>query len=222
MRKVTKMDDMQSYFDDYPEALRKAKFSNGITLTELAKISGVPYNSICSVNSGATKQPLLYYSAATCKALGLSLDQLFGLSSDNAKLNETLEAKNEKLQAKNEKLEAKNEELQGENHNLEIENARQDEAIKHLNNMNAVRTSQVDARTPLIYGLLGLCSLLLCVVIGYILFDIRLRNAGLFVSSGMSLLAGVLVAVVVVSVALIVYTLAVVIKYERNEKRPQD
>lgn len=69
---MSKMEDMQSYFDEYPEALRKARASSSLTLAELARISGVPYNSICSVNSGATKQPLLYYSAATCKALGLT------------------------------------------------------------------------------------------------------------------------------------------------------
>lgn len=66
---MSKMEDMQSYFDEYPEALRKARASSSLTLAELARISGVPYNSICSVNSGATKQPLLYYSAATCKPL---------------------------------------------------------------------------------------------------------------------------------------------------------
>lgn len=76
---MSKMEDMQSYFDEYPEALRKARASSSLTLAELARISGVPYNSICSVNSGTTKQPLLYYSAATCKALGLSLDELMGL-----------------------------------------------------------------------------------------------------------------------------------------------
>lgn len=59
---MSKMEDMQSYFDEYPEALRKARASSSLTLAELARISGVPYNSICSVNSGTTKQPLLYYS----------------------------------------------------------------------------------------------------------------------------------------------------------------
>lgn len=76
---MSKMEDMQSYFDEYPEALRKARASSSLTLAELARISGVPYNSICSVNAGTTKQPLLFYSAATCKALGLSLDELMGL-----------------------------------------------------------------------------------------------------------------------------------------------
>ena len=56
---MSKMEDMQSYFDEYPEALRKARASSSLTLAELARISGVPYNSVCSVNSGTTKQPLL-------------------------------------------------------------------------------------------------------------------------------------------------------------------
>lgn len=41
MLNVSKMEDMQSYFDEYPEALRKARASSSLTLAELARISGV-------------------------------------------------------------------------------------------------------------------------------------------------------------------------------------
>lgn len=70
------MQEMQPYFDKYQEKVRKAKNASGMTLAELSQCSGVPYNSICSVNAGTTKQPLLFYSAATCKVLGLSPDGL--------------------------------------------------------------------------------------------------------------------------------------------------
>lgn len=43
---MSKMEDMQSYFDEYPEALRKARASSSLTLAELARISGVPWRSL--------------------------------------------------------------------------------------------------------------------------------------------------------------------------------
>lgn len=57
---VAHMQEMQPYFDKYQEKVRKAKNASGMTLAELSQCSGVPYNSICSVNAGTTKQPLLF------------------------------------------------------------------------------------------------------------------------------------------------------------------
>lgn len=130
---MSKMEDMQSYFDEYPEALRKARASSSLTLAELARISGVPYNSICSVNAGTTKQPLLFYSAATCKALGLSLDELMGL-----RVPEVLTG-----------------EQQQQIYELEHENGILKSTVEHYKALGAVYK-------PLIFGLIGVCALLLC------------------------------------------------------------
>lgn len=142
---MSKMEDMQSYFDEYPEALRKARASSSLTLAELARISGVPYNSICSVNSGTTKQPLLYYSAATCKALGLSLDELFGITNTEGSVTQL-----KRINA------------------LEVKAACLENDVEHHRRMNAVYR-------PLIFCLVGVCTILLCVGVGYIIVDIQLK-----------------------------------------------
>lgn len=189
---MSKMEEMQSYFDEYPEALRKARASSSLTLAELARISGVPYNSICSVNSGATKQPLLYYSAATCKALGLSLDELFGMTNTEGSVTQL-----KRINA------------------LEVKVACLGKDIEYHKRMNAVYR-------PLVFCLIGICVILLCVVVGYIIFDIQLKKTGLFKSGGLTVLAVFLAIVVLAAVALIAFAVKTVIHDAKAAKRPQD
>ncbi len=168
---MPEMQNMQPYFDAYQEEIKKAKNSSGMTLQELSDKTGVPYNNICTVNAGSMKQPLLYYSAATCKVLGLSLDKLFGIPTDDTK--ELADAKAENLK-------------------LEIENAKLTERVEHFKHFRTIYR-------PLIFGLIGICAILLCAVIGYIIFDIQLKNIGLFKSSGLTVLAVFLAIVVLVA-----------------------
>lgn len=189
---MSKMEDMQSYFDEYPEALRKARASSSLTLAELARISGVPYSSICSVNSGTTKQPLLYYSAATCKALGLSLDELFGITSTEGSVTQL-----KRINA------------------LEVKAVRLENDVEHHKHMNAVYR-------PLIFCLVGVCTILLCVGVGYIVVDIQLKNIGLFKSGGLTVLAVFLAIVVLAAVALIAFALKTVIHDAKTTKSPQE
>lgn len=113
---MPEMQNMQPYFDAYQEEIKKAKNSSGMTLQELSDKTGVPYNNICTVNAGSMKQPLLYYSAATCKVLGLSLDKLFGIPTDDTK--EIAEAK-----AENRRIINNLAQVEKENHKLTLENA---------------------------------------------------------------------------------------------------
>lgn len=189
---MSKMEDMQSYFAEYPEALRKARASSSLTLAELARISGVPYNSICSVNSGTTKQPLLYYSAATCKALGLSLDELFGIINTEGSVTQL-----KRINA------------------LEVKVACLGKDVEYHKRMNAVYR-------PLVFCLIGICAILLCVVVGYIIFDIQLKKTGLFKSGGLTVLTVFLAIVVIAAVALIAFAVKTVIHDAKAAKRPQD
>lgn len=191
---MPEMQNMQPYFDAYQEEVRRAKNSSGLTLQELSDKTGVPYNNICTVNAGTMKQPLLYYSAATCKVLGLSLDKLFGLPRDDTQ--ELADAK-------------------AVNHKLEIENACAKKDVEYHKRMNAVYR-------PLVFCLIGICVILLCVVVGYIIFDIQLKKTGLFKSGGLTALAVFLAIVVLAAVALIAFAVKTVIHDAKAAKRPQD
>ena len=105
---MSALKDMQPNFDAYQTAIRKAKNASGYTNQELSDLSGVPYNNVCTISAGTAKQPSLFYSAALCKVLGLSLDNLLGWS------------------------------YAADAHELELENAKLTEQIKHYKTFAAI------------------------------------------------------------------------------------
>lgn len=178
MERVSALTDLQPYLDEYPAKIRKAKNASGFTLQELSDLSGVPYNNICDTNAGRVKHPLLFYAAATCKVLNLSLNELVGL-------NEQPDAPRI--------------------HDLELEIARQKGETNRLEELNAMLTAQAARYRTIIFMLLGVCALLLVSVISYIVFDIQLTTAGLFRSAKTSTLTVFLGLVVLASICAIGY-----------------
>lgn len=94
---------------------------------------------------------------------------------------------------------------------LEIENAKLAEQIKHY------RTFAAISRT-LVFALVGVCTLLLCAVIGYALFDMSLKNVGLFQQNGIALTAAFLGVVVIAAIILILHALKTVIRDFKGNK----
>ena len=174
---------LQPHFDSYFDEMRKAKNVSGYTLQDLSELSGVPYNNVCDVNSGRAKQPLLFYEAAKCEVLGLSLDALCGLSAP-----EDPDAAEHR-------------------HELELDNVRQAGDVKRLEEVNAMLTGQVSGSKPMIYALISICALLLVCLIAYMVWDARLATAGLFRSARSSALAVILGLIVVAAMCVMVYAL---------------
>ena len=98
---------------------------------------------------------------------------------------------------------------------LEIENAKLTERVEHFKHFSTIYR-------PLIFGLIGICAILLCAVIGYIIFDIQLKNIGLFRSSGLTVLAVFLAVVVLAAVALVAFALKTVVHDAKIIKTPRD
>lgn len=192
---MSTLNDLQPYFDSYSENIRRAKNASGYTLQELADLSGVPYTNICDVNSGRTKQPLLFYAAATCKVLGLSLDELVGLDGTGGR------------------------ETKQKIHELELENAKISGEREALRMENTMLRKGIETRRTLIYSFVGICALLLVAVIAYMIMDMQIKSIGLFQSSGTSALAIVLGIVVLAAVAAVARAIALLIK---DSKHPRD
>lgn len=188
------MSELQPYFDSYLEKMRKAKNSSGLTLQELSDLSGVPYNNICDTNSGRTKQPLLFYEAAKCEALGLSLNALCGL--DEPQQSDF--AQQQRI------------------HELELNNVQQAGDIRRLTEVNTEKDKRLYSHRPMLYALVAMCTILTMALIGYMIFDASLTYAGLFKSAGTSLFAILLIIVVLLS--LLVVFLAVKSDVEWNGK----
>ena len=193
-RKISAMSELQPYFDSYLEKMRKAKNSSGLTLQELSDLSGVPYNNICDTNSGRTKQPLLFYEAAKCKALGLSLNAMCGL--DEPQQSDF--AQQQRI------------------HELELKTVQQAGDVRRLTEVGIEKDKRLYSHRPILYALVAMCVILTMALIGYMIFDASITTAGLFKSAGTSVFAIVLIIVVLLS--LVVVFLAVKSDVEWNGK----
>lgn len=180
--------ELQPYFDAYQGEIHKAKNASGMTLSELAESSGVPYNNVCDINAGRAKQPLLYYAAAICKVFGLSLNKLMGLDEPEGS---TLE-----LRERNHELEIKIAVLKGENGRME--------AIKEADEKEkATLNKELSARKPIIYILLTLCAILAAALTYYLIMDFHLAGVGLILFGEVSIYGAILILVLAVAIGAI-------------------
>lgn len=186
---VSAIQDLAPYIESYQGAIKCAKDAQGYTIQRLVDESGVSYSAVAKLMNNTQANPTLFNSIAICMVLGLSVDALFGLE-------KPVDAE---AQAKQ------------RIHELELENVR----LTAANNMMA---AQLAAHKPIIYGLLAVSALLLCAVIGYIVFDIQLKNIGLFQSAGMSILAVFLCIIVLAAVSVAVLAVKTIVK---EAKHPQ-
>lgn len=156
-----------------------------LTYAELADGSGVSLSIISKFMSGTVKRPYLddLISMASClnERAGrtvLSLDELTGLREPSEPEGEA----------------------QRRIHELELE-------TEHLKQISDMQNQMLKLRQTLIFCLAGVCALLLCAVIGYIIFDIQLKNVGLFQSTGIAVTAVILVIIIMAAIAMIAYSL---------------
>lgn len=156
-----------------------------LTYAELAGGSGVSLSIISKFMSGAVKRPYLDDLISMASYLNeragrtvLSLDELTGLREPSEPDSEA----------------------QRRIHELELE-------TEHLRQITDMQKQMLKLRQTLIFCLTGVCALLLCAVIGYIIFDIQLKNIGLFQSTGIAVTAVILVIIIIAAIAMIAYSL---------------
>lgn len=184
-------------FEFYPEAVRQAKRLKGLTIDALVELAGVSYSSVSRLCDGTQLDPKLYNSVALCKVLGLSMDEIFGLSAS----------------------EAGAEELQAKLHAAELENIRLAEENKHLKEVNRLRSEQLAARTPVIYILLFACALQSCALIFYLFVDAQIKDVGLIRFGDVGLVAWLLIFLVLSAISACVWaTMRFARKFSKKER----
>lgn len=173
---MSAIQDLQPYINDYPKKIKEARKSQGVTLQKLTDATGVPQSTINNLNADKQVYPKLYDAAAICKVLGLSLDELFGLEHKNVDELRHMQ----------------------EIHELEIENVQQSDEIKRLNDVGVERERRLLAHINI---LAAVVSLFVLVIIGYMIFDIHILDAGLFQQSNVSVFGVILFIAVLGAVA---------------------
>ena len=91
----TTLQDMAGDFSAFTSRLREAKHGSMLTLQDISDETGLSISTVKKMFSGEAVNPSVYNVAAVCKLLGVSLDDMLGLSAagadDNAALQQELE-----------------------------------------------------------------------------------------------------------------------------------
>lgn len=194
---MTAYQELYPKFESYPEAVRQAKRLKGLTIDALVESAGVSYSSVSRLCDGTQLDPKLYNSVALCKVLGLSMDEVFGLSASEASADE----------------------LQAKLHAAELENAHLAEENKRLHEVNRLRAEQLAARAPVIYILLFACALQSCALIFYLFVDAQIKDAGLIRFGDVGLVAWLLIFLVLSATSACVWaTMRFARKFSKKER----
>lgn len=80
------------------EVCKTRKQELKLTYQDISDASGVPLSTVQNFFSKMSKAPSIYTVAPICKALGISLDEAFGISEHLTPTEETLQARNDELE----------------------------------------------------------------------------------------------------------------------------
>lgn len=80
------------------EVCKSRKEELKLTYQDISDASGVPLSTVQNFFSKFSKAPSIYTVAPICKALGISLDEAFGISEHLTPTEETLQARNDELE----------------------------------------------------------------------------------------------------------------------------
>lgn len=187
---------------------REAKAAQNLTSRELSQLSGVPLSSVNNFFASASKAPALSTVAPLCRVCGVSLDKYFGISEFVPPEDRLAEM------------------TQG--HETELELALLQGRIEELTRL-LDRLERRDRRQKVrFYILLTLCTVLSCLLIGYLAFDASIPDGGLVRDGQATVFAWVVVVLLSVSVGVLVSTLLRALKYSRDrvsfhrEENPTD
>ncbi len=169
------IDELSPYIRAYPEAFRMARARSGLTNEELSERSGVLYSTVRNAQSGNGGVTIVQ-AAALARVLDLSIDEMFGAVKPEA--------------------ERQRAELEQRIRALELELAERNGEIRSLRDSGAALRSDLARRT---FALAVVCSLLSVAIVGYLVWDFRIADAGLIIGGNMSLGAWLVVLLVILA-----------------------
>lgn len=182
---MSAIQELAPYIEDYPHRVRAAKEEKHYTISDIIERSGVSASAVNKLLAGTQMEPKLYNSAALCKVLGLSLDELFGLTAPEGSARQARE----------------------EMHQLQLENVRLEGEKNTLKAENRMGAERVDAQRPVILALLVLCTALCAALAGYIAIDAQISNAGLIRGGDPTVVAWGIIVLLVLAVAVITWAM---------------
>ena len=209
----TSMEKLSPYFESYCGRIKQRRLELGLTVNELSERSGVPYSNTSRINSGSQANPLLFNAAAFADTMGMSLNELMGLSPD-AEDASALQDSVRDLELSSAKKDAELNLLRGD---LQVA---LDEAA-HQKEKSDLLYQQLSVKTPVIYVLIALCSVLSFALVAYLIIDSNIRNAGLIQFGNLGFFAWIFVLLLILSAITVTVIVArVLIRYRKHAQNP--
>lgn len=168
---------LQPLADTLHERMKQEKNKQGKTNQSISDATGVPLSTTAKFFSGALSNPGIVPVTAFAIELGLSLDDLMGL---------TPQSDSEQIRHLEAQLDSTKREL---------------ELVRHHNEL---LESGIKERKPVIFGLTVVCLLLAVSLMGYLTMDVSNMNFGFFTHEGVSVVGISIVATLLASVGFVV------------------
>lgn len=150
MEKQTIIQQIQPNCDDLYKKIKNAAVAQHRTHRDIVENTGVPRSTVAKFLSGAISNPGVFFISALCIYLGLSLDELMGITptppEQDASAVEIAELKGKLAKAEAE--------------------------VAMLKGSCKIYQNGIAERKPVIYGLTGLCIFLSMAFVTYLLIDI--------------------------------------------------
>lgn len=156
---MSALDELSDEISAYPNAIRVARAKAGMSNEQLAERSGVPYSTVCKVQSGL-QNITLPQAAAICATLGVSLDALIGLPDSRPAAANA--------------------------HEMELKLSDKEGDVRVLEVVNEMLASQLKRLRSGLYVTMVLCALLAVSLVTYMIIDARVPYAGLIQTTGFS------------------------------------
>lgn len=156
---MSALDELSEEISAYPNAIRVARAKADMSNEQLAERSGVPYSTVCKVQSGL-QNITLPQAAAICATLGVSLDALIGLPDSRPAAANV--------------------------HEMELKLSDKEGDVRVLEAINEMLTLQLKRLRSGLHVTMVLCALLTVGLITYMVIDARIPYAGLIQTTGLS------------------------------------
>lgn len=176
------INQVETHVEEFRTAVVAAKKQKGFTAQDISDRAGIPLSTVNKYLSGNSTNTNLYYAAAASILLGLSIDDIFGITSGQEDKSD-----NSDLTARLRELE------------LELSYCKKDR-----NNIFAV----LKARKTIIAVMFGLCIMLVTAIGFTVVYDILIPDKG-FVIGGR--LAAISIIVLAILFIVVVTTVAVIV-----------
>lgn len=181
---------IQPQCDTLHEKMKEQKDARHETNQSVADSTGIPISNVAKFFSGALANPSVFYTAAMCIHLDMSMDELFEIKTDgkNAERIKELER--------------------------QLERAKHD--LKQSEIMNGYFAAGIKERKSLLYSLTVLCSILVVALMSYLIMDVSNLNFGFVTTNGVSFFGVVLLVVMLAAAGFVIYSVAK--KKKKNDK----